>query len=110
MNSIKDIIDKFSENLSHLSTKELGALTHLFSSVLILLCLLSIIGIVYSDYLITKFKLEEKFPKLAKILKIRKMFQQYYLFLNFTIIIITLLAIIFINLKVNIINFIYLKL
>jgi hypothetical protein len=98
--SIKEIINKWNEVLSTLSPTELGALTYLFSSVLILLCLITIMGIVYSDLLLNYFKLEEKYPKLGQYLKIRKMFQQYYLFINFMIIIITLLAIIFLNIQI----------
>jgi hypothetical protein len=98
--SIKEIINKWNEVLSTLSPTELGALTYLFSSVLILLCLITIMGIVYSDLLLNYFKLEEKYPKLGQYFKIRKMFQQYYLFINFMIIIITLLAIIFLNIQI----------
>nr|YP_009710651.1 hypothetical protein [Amanita inopinata]QFZ98600.1 hypothetical protein [Amanita inopinata] len=100
IDSIKDIIKSWSEMLSTLNITELGALTHLLSAVFILFCLFTIIGIVYSEFLLSYFKLEVKYPRLGRFLKIRKMFQQYYLFINFMFIIITLLAIIFINIQI----------
>jgi hypothetical protein len=86
--------------LSTLSGTELGALTYLFSSVLILLCLFTIIGIVYSDFLLSYLKLEERYPRLGRYIKLRKVFQHYHLIINFLIIIITLLAIIYLNIQI----------
>lgn len=50
--------------------------------------------------LIKYFNLEEKFPKLAKIIQLRRKFQHYYLFMNTLIIIVLLTLIISINLFV----------
>ena len=73
--------------MSTLTLEQLGALAHLFSAFSILFSLISIITIVYSNMLLEFFKIEEKFPKLARYIRIRQKFQQYYLFLNFLIII-----------------------
>lgn len=83
--------------LSNLSTEQLGALSHLLAAIFILFCVFSIIIVIYGEFLLNYFKLEEKYPKLGRIIKLRRIFQQYYLFINFIFIIITLLAIIFIN-------------
>lgn len=97
---ITDLIASWYEMLSHLSTAQLGALTHLFSSVFILTCLFSIISVVYGDFLLNYLKLEVKFPKLARFIKLRKTFKHFYLFINFMLIIITLLALIVVNTKI----------
>ena len=100
LGSIIKLINNYTEMISQLNITELGALTHILSSLFILLCLLTIMAIVYSNFLLTYFKIEEKYPKLGRFLKIKKMFQQYYLFINLTSIIITLLAIIYINILI----------
>lgn len=50
-----------------------------FSQV-VLSSLISIIFIFYGDYLIRRFDLENKYPKLAKFIQLRRKFQNYYLF------------------------------
>ena len=64
---------------------------------LILILIINIISIIYSDFLLNYFKIEEKFPRLGRIIKYRILFQQYYLIINLLLIILTLLATIFIN-------------
>nr|YP_009504988.1 hypothetical protein [Lyophyllum shimeji]AWW14107.1 hypothetical protein [Lyophyllum shimeji] len=62
----------------------------MFSSVI------SIIYIFYGDYLLEKFNIEQKYPKLAKIILLRKKFQRYYLLLNIsTIILIPFMEVVF---------------
>ena len=97
---LTDFFKNWSEMLASLNLEQLGALAHLVSAITILLCLFSIIGIVYSEFLFKYLKLEEKYPRIGKYLKIRKLFQHYYLFINFLFIILILSAIIFINCKI----------
>ena len=63
----------------------------------ILFGLISIISIIYGDKLIIFFDLENRFPKIAKFIQIRRKLQQYYLLLNIVLIIIVLVIIICIN-------------
>ena len=56
---------------------------------------ITIIFILYGDYLINKFQLDKKYPKLARIIQLRKKFQRYYLFLSFFFIIFSSLVEIF---------------
>ena len=44
----------------------------------ILSSLISIIFIFYGDILLDKYKIAEKYPKLAKIIELRKKYQKYY--------------------------------
>jgi hypothetical protein len=66
-------------------------------SFFILLTMFSIISVFYGDYLIIKLNLEKKFPRLAKIIQLRRKFQQFYLLSNIFIIILILLIIITFN-------------
>ena len=96
-----DSISSFYENLSnfisHLTFEQLLAVAHISSSIFIFILLLNIISVIYSDFLLNYFKIEEKFPRLGRIIKYRRLFQQYYLIINLLLIILTLLATIFIN-------------
>jgi hypothetical protein len=83
--------------LTQLNLEQTICLGNLISSVFILLCVLNIISVMYSEFLLDYFKLETKYPKLGKLLRIRVQFRRYYLILNFTIIILTLLALIYLN-------------
>jgi hypothetical protein len=62
------------------------ALSLLFLNSAIISGLISIVFIFYGDYLINKFQLEIKFPKLAKIIQLRRKFQKYYLILSILLI------------------------
>jgi predicted PurR-regulated permease PerM len=80
--NISNFLDNFNNYLSSLSTIELGAVAHTLAAVTILLCLLSILSAYYGDRLIIYFNLETRFPKLAKIIRLRRTFQDYYIGFN----------------------------
>jgi hypothetical protein len=104
VDQITKFISTYQDYLSTLTLMQTGALVHIILSIFILFCLFTIIGIFYGDILIKYFILEEKYPKLAKFIQIRRKFQQYYLLLNILLIFIALLSIIYVNILV----FIYL--
>lgn len=81
-------IDKF---ISSLSKEELLAFSGLLLNQLILSYVITIIFILYGDYLIERFKLETKYPKLAKFIQFRRKFQSYYLKVSFVWIFVGLL-------------------
>jgi hypothetical protein len=87
----KLISDNFSDALNSLTTEQLGALSNLLFSQIILASVISIVFIFFGDYLITRFNLETKYPRLAKIIGLRKKFQKYYLIVNITWIVICIL-------------------
>jgi F-type H+-transporting ATPase subunit c len=79
-----------------LSVIEKMACCFVISGGAIFSCILSIILTIYGDYLLDKFKLEQRYPKLANIIKLRKKLHNYYLKINiFWIVIIGLGNIIF---------------
>ena len=65
--------------LDSLSKEELLAFSGLLLNGLVLNYVISIIFILYGDYLIKRFDLENKYPKLAKFIKIRRQLQNYFL-------------------------------
>lgn len=62
--------------------------TVILSSSIILGCIFGIILNIYGNYLLERFNLEEKFPKIALIINYRRKLSKYYLISNFLIIII----------------------
>lgn len=96
----ENIWEKVNNILSNASAAELGAIGHICLSIGILFCLLSLVSVFYGDTLIIRFKLEDRFPRLARFIQLRRKFQQYYFFYNVIIIVFILLYIIYINLCV----------
>jgi hypothetical protein len=96
-NSISEIINSYKIYLETLSIHELCILMNLLISIFILTCLISILFAFYGNYLIDKFSLETKLPKLSGIIKIRIKLQHYYIFINSFFIIIALILSVYVN-------------
>jgi hypothetical protein len=90
LDSLQSITDGFNyeQNL---------AMSNILGSMFILFSLISIISIFYGEKLIIFFDLENKYPKVAKFIQLRRTFQQYYLLMNIGLIIIVLLLLIYVN-------------
>ena len=73
----EDIIKSFD-----LNEYQLIAVSLLLCNQIIISSLISIIFIFYGDYLIQKFNIETKYPRLYKFICLRRKFQKYYLFIN----------------------------
>lgn len=87
---IKDEIDKssffglnYEEIIGNLNQEEMLALCNLVFNQLILSNTINIILIIYGDYLIKRFDLINKYPKIANFIQIRRKLQEYYLKLSF---------------------------
>ena len=65
--------------LDSLRKEELLAFSGLLLNSLVLSHVVSIILVLYGDYLIKRFDLEHKYPKLAKFIEVRRKLQNYYL-------------------------------
>lgn len=94
---IKDFLTNLTNMLSQLTFEQTICLGNLISSIFIFLCILNILSVLYSKFLLEYFKIEIKFPKLSRLLKFRMQFNRYYLILNSVIIIFILLALIYLN-------------
>lgn len=78
------------ENFENLNGIKKLAVSLLFLKITLLSSLLSIVFVFYGDYLLTKYNIENRFPKLGKIIQLRKKYTRYYLVLS-SIIIITVI-------------------
>ena len=97
LNNIRDLFTKYINFLDTLSLHQLGSLANLLAAIFVLTCLFSVVYIIYSDLLLKYLKIEEKYPKIQKIIKLRRKFQHFYLLINFLLIILTLIAVIIVN-------------
>lgn len=61
----------------------------MFSNYVVLSCIFSILINLYGNYLMEKYNLEERYPKIAFFIKYRRKLSKYYIFSNFLFIIIT---------------------
>lgn len=63
------------ENFENLNGIKKLAVSLLFLKITLLSSLLSIVFVFYGDYLLTKYNIENRFPKLGKIIQLRKNIQ-----------------------------------
>lgn len=91
-------IDSFKEFLNNLTLEQLGALTHILVSVSVFLSLTSILGSIFGEFIIKKFTLETRWPRLAKWFAIRSQLQYTYIIFNSLFIFTLLGTVIYINL------------
>jgi hypothetical protein len=99
-NYIQNIFENINKFLTTLTTIQLGAIGHIFACISILFFLWNIFTIYYGDKLIIYFNLENKWPKLAKFIQLRRKFEYFHIKLNIFIIFIIVLYVLFINISV----------
>lgn len=80
--SAHSILENFSAKFETLDGISKLAFILTFSSSMISWSLIGILFNLYGDYLLNRFKLEERFPKLAKIIIYRKKLTKYYIISN----------------------------
>ena len=90
-------MNEFKDYLSTLSITEICLVINISSSIFIFTCLVSIIFAVYGNFLIDRLSLEEKYPKLAFVIKLRVKLQNSYIYVNSILIILSVLSLIFVN-------------
>ena len=86
------IFSGFLDSFEKLDTMGKLAIALLFSKSLLLSSFISIIFIYYGDNLISKYKLDIKYPKLAAVINLRKKFTKYYLISNWLTIFFVILS------------------
>lgn len=72
----------FSDLYKNLTNDQLGGIGLLMFSQVLIGSAISIIFVFFGEYLIQRYNLENKYPKLAKFIQLRRKFQRYYLLLN----------------------------
>lgn len=80
--NLHDYFNDYLNFFSNLSPEQQIILLNLLCSLLLLTYIMSIIMINYSNYLITRFNLEVKYPRIAIYLNYRRKFQRYYIYWN----------------------------
>ena len=96
-NLIENITDKISAFLSNLTLEQTVIVVNVTGSIAIMISLISLFIIFYGNILIDKLNIDKKYPKLYKFIEWRRKFQFYYSLIDFLIIFIVTLAIIYIN-------------
>jgi len=97
---LKDMLNTYQDYLLTLNLEQKIALTNLFSDIFIFACLVTIVTIFYGDLIIKYFNLEERLPKLAKLIQLRRKFQTYSLSLNIALIFAMLTCVVLFNLYI----------
>ena len=90
--NVREYFNYYSDFLQNLTFEQQILLFNFLCSILLLSYFLSILIIFYSNYLIERFDLEKRYPRIAVFLRYRAKFQKYYLYWN-TICIITILIV-----------------
>ncbi len=83
--------------MATLSGIEICLIINITSCVFIFTCIITILLSISGNYLINKFSLKQKLPKLSKIIQLRIKFQNYYIFINYVFIILAIIPLIFVN-------------
>jgi hypothetical protein len=97
-NFIIKLINEFKDSLSNLSITDICLVINISSFLFILTCIVTIIFAVYGgNFIINKLSLEEKYPKLAKFIKLRVKLQHTYIVVNTLLILVFLILMIIIN-------------
>ena len=92
LDNILDYIQSYSDFLQNLTFEQQIILFNFLCSILLLSYIVSILIIFYSNYLIERFDLEKRIPRIAVFLRYRAKFQKYYLYWNTICIIIILIV------------------
>lgn len=102
-NTFNDIMSQLQEinNYFLTLTFEQGiGLTNILGCIIIGFSTVSIVMIFFGNSIIEYLKLEERYPRLKRLISLRLKFQKYYLMVDFLLIIAVLLAMIYINLLI----------
>ena len=96
--NISQIISSYQTFLDNLTLDQKYAVIHILLSIIIFLSLFNIIGLYLGDELIKFLKLEEKYPKIAKYIRLRRRFITYNIIFDSLIILLALIVIVGFNL------------
>jgi hypothetical protein len=102
---ISDFLDKYRNFVSLLDLDQLVALINIFGYIMILFTLFSITVVLIGDYLIDNFKLEIRFPKLSKLIRIKQTLNKHSLFFNIIIFYIIVIIFIIINIYILLLKY-----
>ena len=93
-------LEFYNEYLSFIGTLDIVqklALGQMIFYTVLLYNLFSLTIIIYGEMLLNYYKLEDKYPKLGGFIRLRRKFQQFYLFINLVSIALILLGLLYLN-------------
>jgi len=76
---LSDMIEKYNSILNTLSLEQMVALFNIFGFFMVLVTIFNLSTVLIGDYLIDRLKLEDKFPKLSKYIRIKQRLNKGYL-------------------------------
>nr|YP_010137133.1 hypothetical protein KYW48_mgp10 [Tylopilus plumbeoviolaceoides]QWM97172.1 hypothetical protein [Tylopilus plumbeoviolaceoides] len=92
-----NIINEFYSYIENLNIIQNIAFMNISAIIFIFFSLISLLTIFFGEYLINKFNIENKYPKIYKFIKIRRIFQTYYIIIDSIIIIIIIIILLIVN-------------
>ena len=93
-------LDKFYAYLDSLTLFQESAVVHILLFIVLLLTVFNIFYVFFGNEIITYFKLEQRFPSLSGLIRLRAKFQRYYLMWNIFILFLVCGFGIFVNILV----------
>lgn len=93
-------LDKFYAYLDSLTLFQESAVVHILLFIVLLLQVINILFIFFGNEIIRYLKLEQRFPSLSSLIRLRAMFQRYYLMWNIFILFLVCMFGIFVNILV----------
>lgn len=97
---LENFLENWNSILSDLSSAQMGALAHILFGITLYYIVINIASAYYGDKIIIYFKLEEKYPRLAKWIKYRRIYQDYNIAYNLLLILAISGYIVFVNISV----------
>nr|YP_010134865.1 hypothetical protein KYX09_mgp13 [Xerocomus impolitus]QWM94553.1 hypothetical protein [Xerocomus impolitus]QWM97185.1 hypothetical protein [Xerocomus impolitus]UHB41860.1 hypothetical protein [Xerocomus impolitus] len=94
-----DILNYMISHINSLNYFQSLAISHLFLIILISILLIDLMTIYFGDYFLDKFNIKDKYPRIFKIIELRRKFQKFYLIKDLVIIFLALIALAYINIK-----------
>ena len=91
------IIADYNEYLATLSIYEICLVINITTSLFIVSCIITILLSIFGNYLIDKFSLIQKYPKLSRFIQLRVKLKNYSIILNSVLILIFIIPLLFIN-------------
>ena len=90
-------LSAFNSFVDSLSLSDLVAYFHISGCLYIIFCIISIVLTLFGNEALNLFKLESKFPSIAKLIKLRLSFARYYVLFNLIAILFACLFIIYVD-------------
>lgn len=97
LGNISEMKESYNEFISELSSEQLGCLTNTFGFLMILGGMVTITLILFGETIIKHLKIEAKYPKIARYIKLRQTVNNYYLIFNIIMIYFIIIIYIIIN-------------